>query len=333
MRPGPFGLVAAIVFFASTAAAQSPCGWNQIWLDTEQTGAVEPTDCPVQPFRNGVGDEWRLSLNAGDLITLQVLGGTLRDAYLIAIDPSNAIVAATNDLFDGDRTRWIVVRAAAAGTYRILVTAGGLYSADFGTYTFRSSLIIYPTAPYLPALTIEREKLIIGWHEPLSPTPILEYLLEIGVDAGAGNQVTVFSVVPSTQPPWTLFELPIARGLYSVRVRARNALGWGPVSDVRQLRYPRERLPPNLSWYAYPSLGYVHLDIGAVQDPKPTFYELLAGSASGLADVGTLMVPVAGWSTPLDFYNVPSGRYYVRVREWGPEGPGPVSEEKIIDIY
>jgi hypothetical protein len=210
-------VAAAMALFASTAAAQSPCDWSQLWLNTDQSGAVERTDCSLQPFWARVGDQWRLSLDAGDLITLQAVPGSLRDPHLIAFDPSNAIVAATNDVVDGDRTRWITIRAATAG--------------------------------------------------------------------------------------------------------------------VQQVRYPRGRLPPMLSWYAYPAIGFVHLDIGAAQDPKPIFYELIVGSAPGLADVGTLMVPVAGWTTALDFYNVPAGRYYVRVREWGPEGPGEVSEEKIISTF
>jgi hypothetical protein len=321
-------IVLVVILSASLAAAQ-PCNWSQVWLETDQVGAIEQTDCFLQPYWNGVGDEWRLSLNAGDLMAFSVVRGPLRDPLIIAINPANAIVAANYDVFDGDRQNYVIVRASVAGTYRFLVTAGGLYLADFGGYTIRSTLITLPTVPFLQSVSTENDNLRVTWYEPLSPTPVLEYLLEIGLDAGSGNMVQAFSVAPSTQS-WNLFQMPASAGLYSVRVRARNAFGWGPVSQVEQVRYPRLRIAPNLSWYAV--LGHVHLDISPVEYPPPDAFELFAGTAPGQSDAGTLIVPAAPWpqATTLDFHGVPAGRYYVRVRERTSRGPGVFTEAVIV---
>jgi glucose/arabinose dehydrogenase len=54
--------------------------------------------------------------------------------------------------------------------------------------------------------------------------------------------------------------------------------------------------------------------------PAATGYLLEAGSAPGLADVGTLVLPAT--QLQLIVQGVPAGRYYVTLRSLGPGGPG-----------
>jgi hypothetical protein len=62
----------------------------------------------------------------------------------------------------------------------------------------------------------------------------------------------------------------------------------------------------------------------------PIGYQLSAGSAPGLADVGVVTVPES--RRALTFDNVPTGTYFVRVRTLGPGGLGVSSPDVVVQV-
>ena len=155
----------------------------------------------------------------------------------------------------------------------------------------------------------------IMWYPPVSPTPILEYLLEVGSASGASD-IGVFSMGTST----SLRVRRVPPGTYFVRVRPRNAFGWGQASPDRMVTTTAARL-----------VGPAHLNV-AVEGRRVVliwsppfegdvvFYEVLVAStpeatnAAVIFNVGLAIPVFFGSHRQIIFSNVPTGNYYVRVR-------------------
>jgi hypothetical protein len=154
------------------------------------------------------------------------------------------------------------------------------------------------------------------------------YLLEAGMSPGAANAAVV-----GTGPVRSLVATAVPAGVYYVRVRAANALGFGPPSsDIAVavggatacegapqppsgLHASVERVTAVLGWSA-PGEGCT-----------PTYYVLLAGSTAGLSDLA--QAAVGGQSLVA---SASPGTYYVRVVAVNAFGASAPSNEIVVTL-
>lgn len=152
----------------------------------------------------------------------------------------------------------------------------------------------------------------------------------------ATSHIVLASVAPGGPPAAqidtasadTSFPIAAPTGTFYVRVQAKNAFGTSaPSVEVRVDVQPQAPNPP-LATIASVSGGVVHIEWQAPPlGWAATSYRLEAGTAPGLANIGTLPVNGLSFDAP-----VPPGRYYVRVRgvnAYGASGPG---DEVVIDV-
>ncbi len=119
-------------------------------------------------------------------------------------------------------------------------------------------------------------------------------------------------------------------GFYFVRVRERNACGFGPPSNDIVVSVGVPAPPGNLAASIIGGAVTFRWEAPAPTDPAPAGYLLEAGSAPGLTDLAILPVaaPATGFSVP----GVPSGTYYVRVRAFDGATVGAPSNELAVTV-
>lgn len=119
-------------------------------------------------------------------------------------------------------------------------------------------------------------------------------------------------------------------GFYFVRVRERNACGFGPPSDDIVVSVGVPAPPGNFAASIIGGAVTFRWAGPAPADRAPTTYLLEAGSAPGLTDLAVLPVaaPATGFSVP----GVPPATYYVRVRAFDGATIGAPSNELAVTV-
>ena len=165
-----------------------------------------------------------------------------------------------------------------------------------------------PGAPEDVSARIENGTLSLTWTRATIGATPASYVLEAGSTPGAANIGTLALSAPSFTVP------AVPPGLYYLRVRAVNAAGASAPS--RELAVvagaagcvaaPPPPEPP------YAAVNGAALALGWFPSPgaSTTDYTIQAGSADGLADLGT--VPLGG-NAFFTVNAVPAGVYFVRV--------------------
>jgi hypothetical protein len=188
----------------------------------------------------------------------------------------------------------------------ITVNGGGAVTSgiDFALAPLTGS----PAAPYGLRAFVDDGLVRLAWEPPLSGPTFTDYVLEAGLSPGAT------AIAASSTPP--LFEVPgVAPGRYYVRVRARNSFGIGPPTDdlevIVPLYGPSAPLDPPTRPFAWMSGRRLTLTWGGpAAGGEPTGYLVEAGTAAGLANLGSALVT----GRFLTFDPVPDGFYFLRVR-------------------
>lgn len=168
------------------------------------------------------------------------LGGLVKyDGDTGERDPGQAAVMAWAERIgpDGLQQFRITEPGDAGASYTFLasasVTVGGGGNDDPSAWSVTvdvsgaitsSALPAVPVAPTLPVGTTADDGTLVSWAGPASGSPFLMYEVVVYDDTAA----ELFRVQGNTEPIWV-------GGLtggedYTVKVRARNASGWGPLS-------------------------------------------------------------------------------------------------------
>ncbi len=199
------------------------------------------------------------------------------------------------------------VRATEAG----LVYLGGVTGAPPLKHLWfypEASIGGTPGAPEDLTARIENGTLSLAWTRATIGAAAASYVLEAGSAPGATNIGTLALSTPSFTVPG------VPPGLYYLRVRAVNAAGVSaPSREIAVvagaagcIAAPPPPEPP------YAAINGAELALGWFPTPgaSTTSYTIQAGSADGLAELGT--VPLGG-NAFFTVNAVPAGVYFVRV--------------------
>jgi hypothetical protein len=158
-----------------------------------------------------------------------------------------------------------------------------------------------------------------GWNRVTGPCIPASYTVVVGSVAG-GSDLAVFSVGPGFG-----FSFDVPRGTYYVRLIAVNEFGASGQSNEVVVVWGCSTAPAAPFGLAAAVSGSTVM-LSWPRNPAscvPSTYDLHAGSAPGLTDIGVF--PLGG--APGFVATAPSGTYFVRVVERNSEGVSPPSNE------
>lgn len=220
--------------------------------------------------------------------------------------------------------------AAPDGTFyvRVLARVNGV---DVSSNEIRVD-VAPPTVPGPPqslSATVAGSVLTFMWQAPADSggPSVMTYRLDAGSTPGASNLASGLTIGAGT----TFTSPAVPNGAYYVRVRAENAAGIsGPSNEVRVVVGPPPPSAPTLTGsvgaggdvmlnWSVPSAGAV-----------VTGYELHAGTAPGLSDLGVLSL--IGGQTAFSTSGVPAGTYYARVAGRSGSGLGEFSNTVLLKV-
>lgn len=185
-----------------------------------------------------------------------------------------------------------------------------------------------PQAPSGLGVQVVDRVAILTWSAVAVGCPVSSFLLDAGTSAGS-NSLGSFNLGSAAT---SLTSPPLGDGTYFVRIRAANAWGAsGPSNEVSfTVGPPPVQTPgPPLSFVASVLGSTVTLSWAPPQvGGTPTAYGIEAGTAAGLADLGTLHL--AASQTSFVASGVPAGRYFVRLRAMNAAGASPPSNEVVV---
>ena len=227
--------------------------------------------------------------------------------------PSATVFASTanaprhlNEIFDDVAcTAGICSQSATVSTGLGIGVGGGGVASGINFVLARRNDV--PTAPTGLTATAVGFAVQVTWQAPTGGAPATSYLLEAGVAPGT-------TAITAATPVTSLFAPGVGRGVYYLRVRGVNAFGIGPASAEFALVVNPDGsatpLPPTapVAWTAGSRLTMTWL--APTLGPTPTGYAVEAGTAAGLANLGTLPVTTTSFS----FDPVPPGFYFLRAR-------------------
>lgn len=217
--------------------------------------------------------------------------------------------------------------SAPNGTYFVRVHARNTFglspASNEVTFTLGPQpCTTLPGAPGTLSATVSGLQVAFTWGSAASATT---YVLEAGSATGLSNLVAL------NVGSGLSFAASAAPGTFFIRVRGSNACGVGPASNEVPITLgtavPLPGAPQNLT--AEVSGRTVTLAWSTpVSGGAPSGYVLEAGSSPGLADIAAAPVSATGFVAP----NVPTGRYYVRVRATNAAGSGPPTSDREVVV-
>lgn len=284
-----------------------------------RTASVSPTTAVLNAPTTLVG------LSSGSRVTLSwraAAGGATPDRYLLFLGTKAYSANLVNGASVGQVTS--VSGDLPRGRYfaRVRSAAGNAVSPFSNQTSFWVGKGV--KAPSGLNVTWSGSRATFTWAQPAadgaSDEEPTHYVIEAGTAAGAADvaQLHVGNV--------RSFSTPVPPGTYYVRIRSANQFGESDPTDDVVLTPPGTPSAPQ-QLVATGSAYTVTLRWQAPTDgAAPTAYQIEAGSAPGLSDLGIIRVgTLTSFSTP-----VPAGTYYVRVRAVSGEAVGTASNEVVV---
>ena len=247
---------------------------------------------------------------------------------VVTASSSNAAVVAAGGIVLGGsgNNRTVVVSSApgsVGGTSIITLTASDGYLATNATFTV--SVVPLRGRPQTVVSVVARTALTVSWTAPpFSAEAVTGYLIEAGLSPDTtfgtlalGNVLTFSTTAPS--------------GIYYVRIRALTAGGQSAPSNEVVVA-TGQAAPPLAPLGLLATVQGTNVAFQWRENPLGTEisqYQLHAGSAPGLSDLGVL--PLAAGTTTFAT-GAPAGTYYVRAVAANPSGAGPASNEAAVTL-
>ncbi len=276
--------------------------------------------------------QWAPRVSAQDFVGMRatqagsmiVVAGNVHPGLRVAVEvidgDTGAGVPWDPGLVDGQFAN--ITAMHASDDYLVL---GGSFDAAAGVPVANIAVFRMPRAGAPRRLTsaVVGHTVTLGWQP--GPAPAAQvFIVEAGTAPGSAN-VGRFNVGPATSVAGTL-----GAGRYFVRVRGVGAAGEGPASNDAAVDVPAIAAPPEAPGTLAASVSGTTVSLAwGLATGNATTYVIEAGSASGLSNLVTF--PTGNLDTAL-VTAAPPGRYYVRVRAANASGPGPASNEVVIDV-
>jgi hypothetical protein len=209
-----------------------------------------------------------------------------------------------------------------ASTITLTASDGSLTAVATFTVTVMASTV--PGAPQNLIAVVSRNTVLLTWQAPASSSgePVQTYVLE----AGGAPGVTQFSIPLGNV---LAFSATVPDAVHFVRLRAVTPAGSSPASNEVQNAQGQAAAPqPPLALLATVqgtalTLQWTENPLG----PVIATYQIQAGTASGLVDIGTIPVPAAARTLSV---SAPAGTYFVRLVALNAAGPSPASNEAVL---
>jgi hypothetical protein len=234
------------------------------------------------------------------------------------------VVAATGLTLAGSgASRSIAVTAVPGASGTTTITLGASDGLASAAASFTVTVVPRRGAPSGLAAVTARNAVTFTWAAPpASLEPVTGFVLEAGLAPGA----------PFFSQPLglaTTFSVTAPDGVFFVRVRSETTGGTSrPSNEVRIAT--GEAGPPLAPLALLATVRGLDLALQWTENPlgpDVTSYRLIAGTAPGAADVGT--VPLAAGVTRFAAA-AGGGPYFVRVAAANAAGVGPVSNEFVL---
>lgn len=311
-----------------TLTVTNPDGQTATLAAAITIGQSGPNQAPV--FINAPGDKTLFDSGIG--ATTGALAFTLVDpdgqpVTLTATSSNPTVIpqGRVSTTLSGTAATVSVSSVGRVGTSTITLTASDGALSATATFDVTVAQSAVAGAPQNLSGVVSRNKLTLTWDPPTSNTnePVLAYRLEGGTAPGQ----TIGTLPLGAGTTFTLFNAPT--GAFYLRVRAQTAAGVGPASNEIFVA-TGQSAPPLAPKALLASVQDTALALQWTENPFGpviTGYQLHAGTAPGLSDVGVLPLPLTARSFTA---NAPPGTYYVRVHAVNTAGVSVASNEAVL---
>lgn len=183
-----------------------------------------------------------------------------------------------------------------------------------------------PNTPTAFTVTSSLSTVIMNWTPATTGGQAQRYLIDAGTAPGTYNLGTL-----SVNAPATSFAAgPAGVGVYYLRLRAQNAIGTSAPTPERSVNVGNCTAPPPPATFTATSTdNVVNLQWTPPASGVVQGYQVVAGSAPGLANIAVLSYPATVTSLGAP---VPYGTYYVRVVATNVCGVSPPSSEVTLVV-
>jgi hypothetical protein len=243
-----------------------------------------------------------------------------------ATSSNTAVIAASGLTLAGTGpNRTVTISTAGAttlGTTTITLMASDGFVSTVASFVVSVQASVAPGAPRTFAATTARNSVVFGWQPPSTSEPVLAYILEAGSAPGA-----TLITVPLGQV--LAFAASAADGVYFVRVRAITAAGAGPPSNEVQIALG-QAAPPMAPQALLATVQGTAVTLQWTENPLGpviTGYQVQAGHATGLSDIGVIAVAASARTFSVA---APPGTYFVRVVALNAAGASAPSNEAVV---
>ena len=245
------------------------------------------------------------------------------NSVLVTWSTTNAVSAVINGIAVGaSGSTSVTINATTTFTLTATSASGAIATAS-ATVTLGGAAAP-PSAPQTLSGSVSGSRVSLAWRPPSGGGAPQTYLLYAGTTSGGtnvANGVSVGNVLSAYG------DLP--KGRYYIRVRAANAAGVSPDSNMIQVRVGRQLASPSgftVTWVGTTATLTWTTASGASAEDVPTNFVLEAGSGPGLSDVASIQLGnTTSFST-----DVSSGTYYVRVRATNDHGESEPTADLVL---
>ncbi|MEZ5416176.1 MAG: fibronectin type III domain-containing protein [Vicinamibacterales bacterium] len=233
---------------------------------------------------------------------------------LVSWSTTNATSATINGLGVG-LSGSTSVPVSTTTTFTLVAAGTGGTASASATVTLSTTANEAPGAPSTMMASVSRSRVTLTWRPSTSGPAPTHYLLDVGTSWGGTDVARGFNVGNVLR---VSADLP--RGRYYARVRAANGAGVSGYSNIASFKIGRSLISPKgftVEWVGTEAVLRWSQPAGdGTNGSEPTSFVIEAGTAPGLADVGTIDVgPTTSFRT-----KVPAGRFFVRVKAVNDEG-------------
>jgi predicted phage tail protein len=240
-----------------------------------------------------------------------------------AVIPQNRVQLVPPDSLGNASVAVSSIGVYGQSTITLIASDGTLTSTAVFVVTVSPSAV--PGPPQGLGAIVTRNRVTFTWQAPASTAaePVTGYRLEAGTAPGQ----TIAVILTGDVLSYTVFNAP--NGVFFVRLRAQTAAGVSTPSN--EVQFATGQAGPPLAPLAL--LATVQDTSVAMQwtenpqGPIITGYQVRAGSAPGLTDIGVLPLPATARTFTA---NAPPGTYYVRVVAVNAAGAGVASNEAVL---